>query len=127
MRKTVLLVDDSKTVREIIKVYLMGQDIEFVEAENGVRALQVARLKLIDLIFADVNMPEMDGITLVQQLRASAQGTVSRIPVVMLTGEKDETLLDRAKDAGANAFVNKPVAAKPILELFQRFALGLAT
>lgn len=116
----VLLVDDSATIRNIIKIYLMQMKLEFVEAESGERALQIARLTTPNLIIADVNMPGMDGVQMLQSLRQQS-GPVGRIPVVLLTGEKDPEIETRGRDAGANAFIRKPVTADALLKVVREY------
>lgn len=120
MFKKVLLVDDSKIIREIIKVYLMGMPIKFFDAENGTRGLQLARLMDVDLIIVDVKMPEMDGITFVRLFRAAQPAGARRVPIVMLTGETGEDLKARGLEAGADAFLLKPVKSAPIRDLYEQ-------
>jgi two-component system, chemotaxis family, chemotaxis protein CheY len=117
MAKTILLVDDSQTIRTIIKVYLMAHAFEFVEAENGDRALQLSRLVPVELVIADINMPGMDGITFVQHLRADERSKARNVPVILLTGEKSPDLEVRGMKAGANAFIYKPVTSAKLTEL----------
>jgi len=121
MSKKVLLVDDSKTIREIIKIYLMGRDIRFYDADNGVRGLQLARIMDVDLIIVDVKMPEMDGITFMRELRAAQLPGARRTPAVLLTGETGEDLRKRGLEAGADDFLLKPVKAEQMREIYQRF------
>jgi two-component system chemotaxis response regulator CheY len=111
----VLLVDDSPSVRSILKVYLMGLRPTFVEAEDGNRALRVLRLSPVDLVIADVQMEPMDGITFVQQLRKSVLPQLRTVPVVMLTSDRSEKIRERGLAAGANAFVHKPIDVKTLL------------
>ncbi|MCY1043512.1 response regulator [Corallococcus sp. bb12-1] len=110
MSTNVLLVDDSPTVRNILKIYLMNLKISIVEAEDAARALQLLRLVPVSLVIADINMPNMDGITFVKEVRASAQAQVKSVPVILLTAEKGEDLRQRGTEAGANAFIKKPVS-----------------
>jgi two-component system chemotaxis response regulator CheY len=111
MRSRVLLVDDSPTVRNILKVYLMNQPVDFVEAEDGDRALQVMRLLPVDLVIADINMPGRDGISFCKAVREGerAAGGGKTLPIVLLTGDKTELLRSRGQEAGCSAFLLKPV------------------
>jgi two-component system, chemotaxis family, chemotaxis protein CheY len=106
----ILLVDDSATVRTIVKVYLTGLPFEFLEAGNGIEALELLKTRRVDLVIADVNMPGMDGVTFLQRLRASADPELRKLRVILLTGEQSEDIRSRGVLAGANAFVRKPVS-----------------
>jgi two-component system chemotaxis response regulator CheY len=119
----ILLVDDSPTIRSVLKVYLMGLGREFVEAEDGVRALRLVRLMEIELIIADVNMPVMDGLTFARELRASADQRLRTVPVILLTSEKGPEIETKGREAGVQAILHKPVdpvnlkqAVEPLLK-----------
>jgi two-component system chemotaxis response regulator CheY len=124
MARTILLVDDSQTIRTIIKVYLMALQFEFVEAETGERGLQLARLVPVSLVIADINMPGMDGISFLQQLRADESSKAKDAPVILLTGEKGGDLEKRGMEAGANGFLYKPVTSARLTELVQSLLPG---
>jgi CheY-like chemotaxis protein len=119
MPAQVLLVDDSQTMREIFKVYLMAGRYAFTEAGNAARALQLLRLVKTDIVVADVNMPGMDGFEFVKNVRASDRADVRDVPVVLITGDKHEDLGSRAISAGANAFLRKPVDAQEMMTLIE--------
>ncbi len=72
------------------------------------------------LVVADINMPGMDGITFVKKLRAEPRAEVRRIPVIFLTGDKSGELRERAAEAGANDFLEKPVKSAPLQEAVRR-------
>jgi two-component system chemotaxis response regulator CheY len=110
-RSKILLVDDSSTTRSILKVYLTGLDMEFLDAGQGDMALDVLRRNPVDLVIADFNMPVMDGITFLRHLRSSPSKTLRGLPVILLTSESVETA---ATQAGASAFVRKPVTNKDL-------------
>jgi two-component system chemotaxis response regulator CheY len=124
MAQTILLVEDSPTIRNIIKVYLMGGQYEFVEADGGARGLQLARLMPLDLVIADINMPGMDGITFLRELRADEQARVRNLPVILLTGEKSEELKAKGLKAGANDFIRKPVSSAGLVEIVNKHLKG---
>ena len=121
---TILVVDDSPTLRGIVKIYMRPLAVEVMEADGGERALQLARLAVPSLIVADINMPGMDGITFVKQLRADSRPEVRNIPVIFLTGEKTEEQRERAKAAGANDFLEKPVKSAPLQEAVRKILGG---
>ncbi len=104
----VLIVEDTKTITNLIQVYLMGWGFEFHDASNGAVGLARAREIKPDLIISDVQMPEMDGFALCAAIRADP--ALHKIPVVMLTSLKDEASRQKGRLVGATAFLNKPVS-----------------
>src|SRR5262245_40079731 len=74
--QTILIVDDSSSIRSILKVYLMGLEAEVLDAESGERALKLARLLPLSLMIVDINMPGMDGLTLVDKVRHDSRASV---------------------------------------------------
>lgn len=121
MAQGILLVDDSSTVINIIKVYLMGLDYQLHEAENGERALLLSRLVPVNLVIADIRMPKMDGIELTRALRGDPNPRVRSLPVILLTGEKQGGLEQEALAAGANAFLQKPISRVHLVDAITRF------
>jgi two-component system chemotaxis response regulator CheY len=117
----VLLVDDSPTVRNIVKIYLMNLKVSTVEADDATRALQILRLVPVSLVIADINMPGMDGITFVKEVRASAMPQVRSVPILLLTAEKNADLRQKGHEAGANAFIQKPVSHHELTETVRQF------
>ena len=88
-RPGILLVDDIPAILSFLKARLVRLDCEMVDADDGQRALRLVRLTPIDLVIADVNMPGMDGITFVAELRKSEHERLRVLPVILLTGDKD--------------------------------------
>ena len=107
--KVIMLVDDSTSIRSILKSSLVAE-YEVLEAENGQDALNKAAGKSIDLFLLDVNMPVMDGITLVGELRKDAKS-----PILMLTTETKDERKQQGKDAGANGWIIKPCDPEKLL------------
>ena len=110
----VLIVEDTKTITNLLQVYLMGWGLQFFDAGNGVQGLAKARELKPDLIISDVQMPEMDGFALCAAVRAdsSLHGT----PFLLLTSLKDEASRQRGRLVGASAFLNKPVSVDELRE-----------
>jgi len=108
MKVKVLLVDDTRTLLSLIQVYLMGWDMEFVEARDGKQGLEQARLHKPALIISDVRMPGMDGFELCAAVRAdpALHGT----PIVLLTSLNDDASRRKGRLVGASAFLTKPVS-----------------
>jgi len=104
---TIMVVDDSKTVRSYHGSILKAMGLDVVEAENGMEALEKSLGAEIDLYLVDVNMPVMDGYSFIQDLRK--QEDHKNAPVIMITTqEKDEDKINAYK-VGANLFETKPI------------------
>ncbi len=122
-KPSILIVDDSASVRSIIQVYLMSLKVELVEADTGERALQLLKLLPISLVIADVQLPGIDGITMVQRLRAGEVPAAKQTPVLLLTGS-GEDCLTRGLEAGANDFLRKPISPAALTAAVSRFISG---
>ena len=103
---TILAVDDSSSMRQMVSFTLKSDGHDVTEAEDGLVALNIAKSKIFDLVLTDVNMPNMDGITLISELRKipSFKGT----PLLMLTTESAGDKKQAGKDAGATGWIVKP-------------------
>ena len=104
--KRVLAVDDSVSMRELVRATLVDAGYEVVGAEDGHRAYAAARAARFDLVLSDVNMPSMDGIGLVEKLRALPDYRL--VPILMLTTESSAEMKGRARAAGATGWIVKP-------------------
>ncbi len=115
MAKRVLTVDDSKTMRDMVSFTLKGAGFEVVEAEDGVKALSVLERTNVDLVITDINMPNMDGVTLVKQLRAKPSHKST--PILILTTEGGEDKKAAGRAAGATGWIVKPFAPDKLLQV----------
>ena len=106
MAKKILIVDDSESVRMIARLALREQGYDVVEAANGVEALKQLDADRVHLVISDVNMPQMDGITLLKQIKQSAKHKF--MPIIMLTTEAGQDKKDEGRAAGAKAWITKP-------------------
>ena len=106
MSKTILIVDDSASVRQVVSIALRGAGYDVVTAADGQDALKQLDGKRIHLIISDVNMPNMDGITFVAE--AKKLPAYKFTPIIMLTTESQEDKKRQAQAAGAKAWVTKP-------------------
>ncbi|RKH13731.1 response regulator [Corallococcus sp. CA053C] len=104
----VLIVEDTKTITNLLQVYLMGWGLDFVDAPNGAVGLKRAREQRPDLIISDVQMPEMDGFALCAAIRGDPK--LHDTPFMLLTSLKDDASRQKGKLVGASAFLNKPVS-----------------
>ncbi|HSW47300.1 MAG TPA: response regulator [Phycisphaerae bacterium] len=122
----ILLVDDSRTIRNIQKGVLaqLGYT-DIAEAADGLEALDAVKAHRPDLILVDWNMPNMDGITLVRQLRQ----TDKMLPIIMVTTEAERSRVIEALRAGVNNYVVKPFTPQTLSEKIQQTAAkaGLTT
>ena len=105
--KKILIIDDSSTIRKLVRYILKKQEYMITEAKDGMDAMEKLGCLEADLIIVDLNMPNMDGIQFVKNLRSNYYHM--DIPVIMLTTTKDEELKRDALLAGVNLFLNKPV------------------
>ncbi len=103
---TILIVDDSPTMRGMIRTALTQGGYHVVEASNGIEGLARLREAPVQLILSDVNMPKMDGISFVRAVRQDSQ--FSRMPILMLTTESAGEMKVSGKEAGATGWIVKP-------------------
>jgi len=104
---TVMIVDDSKTVRNYHGAILKSMGLDIVEAENGMEALEKSLDNVVDLYLVDVNMPIMDGYSFISDLRKQAVNKF--VPVIMVTTQAKEEDKINAYKVGANLFETKPI------------------
>jgi two-component system chemotaxis response regulator CheY len=110
-----LIVDDSSVMRKIVERALRqaGLDLLVVhEAGSGTEGLEVLKAKQVDLILSDINMPLMDGLEFVRQIRS--QNLAPGVPVVMITTESSEEHVKQAIEAGARGYIRKPFTAEQV-------------
>jgi two-component system chemotaxis response regulator CheY len=110
-----LIVDDSSVMRKIVERSLRQAGLEslaVVEAGSGVEGLEMLRSRRVDIILTDINMPLMDGLEFVRQLRA--QKLAEGVPVVMITTESSEAHVKQAIEAGAMGYIRKPFTADQV-------------
>ncbi len=106
MSKSLLIVDDSRTVRQIVRKMLSETDLRMSEAEDGEEALTACKLSLPDAIIVDWNMPVLDGISFVRRLRAMPGGKAPS--VIFCTTELSMDHITEALEAGADEYIMKP-------------------
>ncbi|HEX9049146.1 MAG TPA: response regulator [Anaeromyxobacter sp.] len=122
--KRILLVDDSRVTRELIKVYLIAKDVTLLEAVDGLDALDKVRAEPPDLVIADMRMPRLDGAGLCEALRR--EPATREVPVVILTSNGDADTRRRARSAGAREVLEKPIQPHALLDAVNRH-LGAAS
>ncbi len=118
MSKTILVVDDSASMRQMIVFTLQSAGYETVEGVNGRDGLDNADKQAVDLVITDLNMPEMDGITLIKELRAKESFKFT--PILMLTTESQADRKQEGKAAGATGWIVKPFNPDQLLQVVQK-------
>jgi two-component system, chemotaxis family, chemotaxis protein CheY len=121
MAKTILVVDDSSSMRQVVGMALKGGGYEVIEACDGKDALAKLSGQKIHLVISDVNMPNMDGITFVQELKKIA--AYKFMPVIMLTTEGSDEKKKAGQAAGAKAWVVKPFQPQQLLAVVTKLLM----
>jgi len=118
MAKTILAVDDSGSLRQMVAFSLKAAGYDVVQAVDGQDGLDKAKEKTVDLVLTDQNMPVMDGLTLIKNLREL--GSYQKVPILMLTTESSDEMKAKGKAAGANGWLVKPFDPKRLIEVVQK-------
>ena len=114
----VMIVDDSKVIRKLIGHILVKNNFTYIEAENGLEALELLVMNEIDVIIADLNMPQMTGLELIKAVRES--DCYDKIPILMLTTDTNEDTKSNCLAAGANIFMSKPMPPDMLISEIRR-------
>ncbi len=120
MTKTILTVDDSRTMRDMLKLALVSAGYVVLQAEDGLDGLDVLSQTRPDVIITDVNMPRMDGFGFIEAVRG--QGAHRTIPILVLTTESDDDKKQRARAAGATGWIVKPFDPSKLVAAIRRVA-----
>ena len=120
MSKTILTVDDSRTMRDMLMLALTEAGYHVVQAEDGVHGLEVLKATEPDVIVTDINMPRMDGYGFIKGVRSDEQQRA--IPILVLTTESDAEKKDRARRAGATGWIVKPFDPVKLVDAIRRVA-----
>lgn len=120
MAKRVMTVDDSRTMREMVAFTLRQAGYTVSEAEDGVKALAALKAAPVDVVITDLNMPNMDGVTLIRHLRAEPR--FRSVPILMLTTEGDAAKKAEGKGAGATGWLVKPFDPAKLIDVVKRVA-----
>ena len=118
MSKAVLAVDDSASIRQMVAFTLKNAGYEVVEAADGMDGLAKAKARGFDLILTDQNMPRMDGLTLVKNLRTVSQYRTT--PILILTTESSDAMKAQGKAAGATGWLVTPFDPQKLLEVVKK-------
>jgi len=118
MSKKMLTVDDSPSVRKLVKFTLKAKGFQVSSAGDGVEALELIKQEDFDAIILDINMPRMNGLDFLKHIKADAQH--ASIPVIMLTTEGQDDDKDKAVALGATAYMVKPFKPTQLLTLIEK-------
>ncbi len=120
MSKTVLTVDDSRTMRDMLKVALLSAGYAVIQAEDGVHGLEVLAGAQPDVIITDINMPRMDGFGFIAGVRGDTR--MRAVPILVLSTESDTEKKQRARAAGATGWIVKPFDPVKLVDAVRRVA-----
>ncbi|ARP94334.1 response regulator [Bordetella genomosp. 13] len=115
MASTILVADDSTTMRMIVKSVLSQAGWQVLAASNGKEALDLAQTSQVDLVVSDWNMPVLGGLGLIQGLREQPQ--YQDVPVLVLTTEEDDISKSAARELGVSGWLNKPLDPQVLVDL----------
>jgi two-component system chemotaxis response regulator CheY len=115
---TILTVDDSPSIRQMIKVALGPLGHTVIEAGDGAQGLEKAKSSRPNLVITDLNMPVMNGLELIKALRATP--ALTGLPIVFLTTESSEAAKQQAKQAGATGWITKPFKQEQLLAVVNK-------
>ena len=122
MSKTILSVDDSASVRQMVKLTLTGAGYQVVQANDGSEGLTKARESQVDMVMTDLNMPVMNGLALIRELRKLP--SYKGVPILFLTTESDAQLKAEAKAAGATGWITKPFQQDQLIAVVKKVLGG---
>lgn len=118
MSKTILAVDDSGSLRQMVAFSLKAAGYQVVEAVDGLDGLEKAKMQVVDLVLTDQNMPKMDGLALIKALRELP--TYQKVPILMLTTEASDEMKSKGRAAGANGWLVKPFDPQKLTEVVKK-------
>jgi two-component system chemotaxis response regulator CheY len=119
MARTVLVVDDSTTIRNFARIYLKALVVTVIEAEDGAQALAMVRVSLPDVCVVDVDMPNLDGLGFTREVRKDPK--LSKLPIVLLTGDRSPEAREAGREAGADDFLEKPIKGAELQAMVKKY------
>lgn len=122
MPSNILVVDDSRTTRKFLTAVLKGGGYNVITAENGIEALERLSSINVDIIITDLNMPQMDGLEFIRTIRENDD--YSKIPILLLTTEGEDRGRKQGLEAGATAYMAKPIEPEIFLGAVKKMAMN---
>ena len=120
MSKIILTVDDSRTMRDMLRLALVEAGFEVLQAEDGIHGLEMLQGQAPDVIVTDINMPRLDGYGFIEGVRADPRHRA--IPILVLSTESSTEKKLRARDAGATGWIVKPFSPAKLVDAIRRVA-----
>lgn len=114
-----LIVDDEKMNRELVKFVLSKLNIESEQAHNGEHALNKLRMGTYDLLLTDINMPLMNGLELVSNIRTSQNNLLNKIPIICVSSESQNLVIKYINKNWINKFIPKPIDPSELTEIIE--------
>lgn len=118
MSKTILTIDNSASIRQMVAMTLTSAGLKVIEAGNGAEGYTKATTQPVHMVITDLNMPVMNGLEFLREFRQSPAG--KGIPVILLTTESDEELKRQAREAGATGWIVKPFKQDQLLAVVRK-------
>jgi two-component system, chemotaxis family, chemotaxis protein CheY len=118
MKKKILTVDDSPSIRQMVKLTLSNAGFDVLEAGNGMEGLTAAKATAVDMVVTDINMPVMNGLGLIRELRKLP--AYRGVPILFLTTESDPGMKQEAKTAGATGWITKPFQQSQLVAVIRK-------
>jgi two-component system chemotaxis response regulator CheY len=118
MSKTILTIDDSASIRQMVAMTLSGAGLKVIEAGNGAEGLAKATSETVHAVITDLNMPVMNGLEFLKKFRAHPAG--KGVPVILLTTESDDELKRQARESGATGWIVKPFKQDQLLAVVRK-------
>ncbi len=118
MSKSILSVDDSASMRQMVRLTLAGAGYDVSEAADGSEALSFAKGRMVSMVVTDLNMPVMDGLALIRELRRLP--SYKGVPIIFLTTETEEDKKRQAREAGATGWITKPFQQEQLLAVVRK-------
>ncbi|TCM85054.1 response regulator [Rhodovulum steppense] len=114
----ILAIDDSMTMREMVREVLSSAGFSVTTANDGVHGVDVFQQDQYDAVITDINMPKMDGFGVIESIRGG--GVNTRVPILVLTTESGPALKERARNAGATGWIVKPFEDESLISVIRR-------
>lgn len=118
MAKAILVVDDSAAIRQLVSFTLKKEGYDVAEGSDGADALNKARARRYDLVLTDQNMPQMDGLSLIRNLRALPQ--YRSVPILILTTESSDSMKQQGRAGGATGWLVKPFDPQKLIDVVKK-------
>jgi two-component system chemotaxis response regulator CheY len=118
MSKTVLTVDDSRTMRQMLRAALVDAGFNVLQADDGLAGLEVLEIEQPDVIITDINMPRLDGFGFIEGVRSGSRHRA--VPILVLTTESDAAKKEKARSAGATGWIIKPFDPEKLVSAIRR-------